>query len=293
MKLRAYLAVLFIGSIFLGSTKAEDAPRNTSLTIKKLEELSDQNYSEYAHKALAINPAKWKHAETDNFVVHFRRQTEAQKVFREIEFYLWFVAKTLNATKEQYARKSHVFVFEDESEWKQFLSKTKAPSWAASFAKGDELYLNVRQSAATGRFDSETLAHETTHAVVARLYHGKNWPVWLGEGFAEYMGGASIAARKSQPVKRHQPTLQTALIPVDALLKMQEYPSGQQQVDQFYASSEKLVRFFMNELPSDRFPKFIEAVLAENGFDHALTTIYGDKISSRQTFDRKYERFDK
>jgi hypothetical protein len=37
-----------------------------------------------------------------------------------------------------------------------------------SLALGDELFLNVREQ--TGAFDSETVAHETTHAVVARIY---------------------------------------------------------------------------------------------------------------------------
>lgn len=35
-----------------------------------------------------------------------------------------------------------------------------------------------------------TPAHETTHAVVARIYRRQRWPVWLGEGFAEYVGAA-------------------------------------------------------------------------------------------------------
>ena len=47
----------------------------------------------------------------------------------------------------------------------------------------DDLFLDVR--AAQGGFDSQTLAHETTHAIVARIYGGRRWPLWLNEGFAE------------------------------------------------------------------------------------------------------------
>jgi len=36
--------------------------------------------------------------------------TEAHKVAREIEYDIWFIAKALGAGKEQYQRKSHVYI---------------------------------------------------------------------------------------------------------------------------------------------------------------------------------------
>src|SRR5207248_3564314 len=78
------------------------------------EQLSNDNVDALGHLALDMNPRRWKHAETEHFIIHFRRLTEAQKVKREVEYDLWFVAKTLGATKEQYKIKPHVFVFEDE-----------------------------------------------------------------------------------------------------------------------------------------------------------------------------------
>jgi len=54
----------------------------------------------------------------------------------------------------------------------------------------DDLFLNVH---GTGKgFESHTLAHETTHAVVARIYRNRRWPVWLSEGFADYVADASF-----------------------------------------------------------------------------------------------------
>src|SRR2546428_5615623 len=104
-------------SAALGSPTPEPAPpHDIPLKEKKWDELADKNVSSNGEKALAINPQKWKHAETDNFIIHFRRVTEAQKVTREVEYDLWFVAKSLGATKDRYKRKSHVFVFADEKE---------------------------------------------------------------------------------------------------------------------------------------------------------------------------------
>lgn len=272
---------------------ADDGPRDTKLEEKKWEELPNQEVSPQGREALDIDAKKWKHAETENFILHYRRVTEAKKVAREIEYDLWFVAKTLGAEKKDYARKSHVYVFEDEAEWKSFLGQMGLPEWVASYALGDELFLNVRQTAGANRFDSQTLAHETTHAVVARLYVGKNWPLWLGEGFAEYMGGASVAARKNQTVKRHQGKLRAADMPLEELVSLTNYPSDRELVSRLYQTSEQFVRFLMNDFPPDRFPKFIDAMLEGGDLQATVLKLYGDKVKDWSDFMRKYERFSK
>jgi hypothetical protein len=267
---------------------ADEPPRNVRLIEKKFEELSSPPTSAYSRIALAIKPDKWRHAETDNFIFHYRRITEAQKVVNQIEYHLWFVAKALGASKDRYQRKSHVFIFKDEAEWKEFLPKTDASSWAASFAHADELYLNVREK---GGFEENILAHETTHAVVARLYFSQPWPVWLNEGFAEYMGGASQGARKGISAFHYQGALRMGDIPLAQLTSMTDYPTNREQVHALYQSSQKLVRFLMNELPKDRFPKFVDQILATNDFKKSLLAVYSDKIPSMQMFERRYERF--
>jgi len=266
-------------------------PREVPLVEKAFEQLTSQEVSDYGKKALAINALKWKHAETENFLLHYRRATEAQKVAREVEYDLYYIATTLGATKERYSRKSHVYVFEDEDEWKQFLAILSVPKWSASFARGDELYLNVRREG--GGFGSQTLAHETSHAVVARLFPGKRWPLWLNEGFAEYMGGASIAARKGQSVKRFQGRLEMAEMPLSTLESLTDYPSDNDAVGQLYQSSEKFIRFLMNELPKDRIVAFIDAILAGKKMQEAVLEVYGDKLKDWDAFTKRYERFSK
>ena len=277
-----------------GAVGNPQPPREGPLAEKPLEGLTNKEMSPDGVKALSIEPAKWKHAETENFILHYRRMTEAQKVAREVEYNLWHVATVLGATKERYARKSHVFVFEDEEEWKKFkgLLGNAGLAWAASFAVGDELFLNVRGGGGAG-FDSQTLAHETTHAVVARLFPRKRWPLWLNEGFAEYMGGASVAARKGQSGKRYQRVLEKAELPLAALESMTEYPGDEATVARLYETSEKFVRFLMSELPKDRIVKFIDAVLDGRGMQPAVLEVYGDKVKDWDAFMKRYERFNK
>lgn len=284
------LTVLLFGAI-PWVCRAEEPPRDIRLEEKKFEQLSNRDADPLAAKALAVDPLKWKHAETDHFIFHYRRVTEAQKVVREIEFDLWFVAKSLGAPKERYAKKSHVYIFQDEKEWRQFVADVEVPSWSASFAHGDELFLHV--GGAGEGFDSHTLAHETTHAVVARLYPTQRWPRWLNEGFAEYMGSASIAARKSQWTKGMQRGLAKANLSLEQLIATKEYPTDREAVSVFYQSSEKLTRFLMNAFPQDRFPKFIDAVVGGAEFQDAILQVYGDQVKDYPTFCKQYDRFTK
>jgi len=292
------------GSAQAAATPFEGFPDDTEaegLTLEDVplvevpfEQLSNQTMDQLGAIALSIRPEAWKHAETAHFIVHFRRVTEAERVVREVEFDLAFVTTALGAKPEQDTRKSHVFIFQDQTEWQGFLSKTTMPSWVASFAHGDELFLNLRDTTpGAPPFDSHVLAHETTHAVVARLYPGVRWPLWLNEGLAEYMGGASVAAMKHQPIRRHEHTLVFAGMSLDQLQQIQVYPQDPVQVAELYETSEKLIRFIMTELPRERFTQFLRSVLSGHTLAQALSAVYGDKLASYADFEKKYARFNK
>ena len=116
-------------------------PYDVPLRQEHWEQLADHSISPAGEKALALHPERWRHGETENFVIHYRSLSDALQIAREIEFDLWYVAQSLGATSEQYARKSHVYVFQDEKEWQKFPVETQAPDWVHSFALRDELFL--------------------------------------------------------------------------------------------------------------------------------------------------------
>ena len=259
---------------------------------KPMAALSNQDISANGQIALAIRPALWLHGESPHFIVHYRRITEAKKVALEIEYYLGYIAKTLGAGPERYARKSHVYVFEDENDWKTFLGQTTIPPWAASFAFGDELFLNVREGR-TGMFDSQTLAHETTHAVVSRLYPGRRWPMWLSEGFAEQMSGQSISARMGVYNPRLLQRFQFASLPLDELTTITAYPSDLKEVTQLYQSSERLVRFLMHDNPPDHFPHLLDLLTSGETLESAIPKVYPDRYPDFAAFVKRYNQLPK
>ena len=277
-----------LGVVVLGHVRADEIP----FQEKPWAALPNQEVSANGQTALGIRPAAWLHGESPHFIFHYRRITEAKRVALEIEFHLVYVAKTLGAGPDRYAKKSHVFIFEDEKDWKAFIALTIIPPWTASFAFGDELFLNVRNGN-TGTFDSQTLAHETTHAVVARLYLGRYWPLWLSEGFAEQMSGQSVGARMGQYNPRLLQRFQFAALTPEQLTAMTVYPADPKEVAQLYQSAEKLVRFLMVNNPPDRFTKLVDQLLADGQLATAIPKIYGDRYPTYAAFQQSYARLPK
>ncbi|MGI8432855.1 MAG: hypothetical protein ACR2MW_11275 [Chthoniobacterales bacterium] len=259
-----------------------------SLRQERWEELANHEISHDGQTALALRPQQWHHGETENFIFHYRGLSDALQIAREIEFDLWYVAQSLGAAKADYTKKSHVYVFADEKEWQKFLASTHAAPWAHSFAMRDDLFLNVR--AGGGGFDSQTLAHETTHAVVARIYP-RHWPVWLNEGFAEYMADASLAARHSRQPQSTQRKLHYAKMTVADLFATQRYPGELDAIWPLYETSEKFVRYLYNKYPHELFPKFVDRLLAGEPATTALAEIYGADFSDMNDFEKRFSRF--
>ena len=260
---------------------------------KPWEALANHDVGAEGEVALGIRPQAWLHGETPNWIIHFRRITEAKRVALEIDFHIGFVGKFLGATAEQLAHKANVFVFEDEKDWKEFIGKVTAVSpvspWAASFAHGQDLFLNVRNGN-TGTFDSQTLAHETTHAIVARIYPRNHPPLWLSEGFAEEMSGRSVGARMGQYNQRLLQHFQTATMTPEQLVALQVYPTEITAVYSLYQSSEKLVRFLMTDAPVDRFPKLFDALVHGEELTEAVPKVYPDKYPTYDTFKQRFAR---
>ncbi len=275
-------------AVVIGRAAADEVP----FQEKPWAALANQQVSDNGQTALNVRPQAWLHGESPHFILHYRRVTEAKRVALEIEFHLAYVAKTLGAEPERYAKKSHVFIFEDEKDWKTFIAQTTIPAWTASFAYGDELFLNVRNGQ-TGTFDSQTLAHETTHAVVARLYPGRRWPLWLSEGFAEQMSGQSVGARMGQYNQRMLQRFQVATVPLDQLTGMTVYPPDPRDVAALYQSAEKLTRFLMVNNPPDRFTKLVDVLLDGEELSTAVPKIYGDRYPTYAVFQQAYARLPK
>lgn len=255
-----------------------------SFKEKAWDKLSSREMSEWGTMALAINSKKWQHGETDHFIIHYFRNGEkigsrSEKFYGEIREFFGKRPDLLGS------HKSHIFAFQDSSDWKEFATKIDR-AWAGGVTRGNEFY--YQSVSDEGKFDSKgkVQAHEMTHLVFNRLFKGLP-PLWLNEGVAEYFG-----QRKTSTLTQFRQQMgQGTGYDLKELFQATEYPPQQQKITDFYAEAAILVDFLTHL--SDRaalLPKFVDAMIADPDMGKAVK-IYGYK--DLNDFMADYKRYRK
>lgn len=231
-----------------------------------------------------IKAYPWKHSETEHFVVHYTQSADAYPAMRYIECAFFVVTQTLQIDTSKSKRKSHVFIFPDSATWKVFTQSKDMPSEVAGFAYKDELLLGAHSEKDTYL---KILCHEATHAVVAHFYPGQHLPLWLNEGFADYMGAKSLALRRGHKIGNYLATKpgQIAINDIFNRIKYGDSMYGNSDVVQFYAQSEKCVRVLLEKLPPGGFPRFANLLFAGNATPVCLRETYGAACADAAKFE--------
>ena len=273
------VAVLLLAGASLGwAGNPED-----SFKEKKLDDLSTTEMSDWGDLALGIQHLKWKHGETEHFIIHFFRTGE--KIAHRSEVFYTEIKEFFGNRPDLLAgKKSQVFAFQDMNNWKQFAGKI-GQDWAGGVTRGDEFFYLA--AAEEGRFDSKgkVQAHEMTHLIFNRFYRGHP-PLWLNEGVAEYFG-----QRKTSTLSQFRQ--QMSLTPpyhLGRLFQAEQYP-GLDQIQAFYAEAAIVVDFLTRTSErAAKLPKFVDAMIANNDVAAALQ-IYGYKdFTEFETAYKNYRR---
>src|SRR5260221_229993 len=178
-----FLALGLLSSFVIRhSSFADDAPPG-ALAEVAFNQLSSRNLLRLGQAALAIRTSEWKHAESANFIYHFFHGYVAAPVSVEVEFYYGVIARELDKDTTQWERKSHIFIFETPEDWAQFVRNGALDPWTGGAHAGGELFIRRDPQF---KFKGNTLGHEVAHLVVDRFF-GSNVPLWLNQGFAEYV----------------------------------------------------------------------------------------------------------
>lgn len=252
--------------------------------------LSDRSVTTLGQAALSIRPNEWKHAESPNFVYHFFQGAIAAPVSVEAEFYYRVVSKDLEKDTTQWERKSHIYIFESDADWKAFQQRGSLDPWTGGIHSEGSLFVLRNPEM---KFKGYSLGHEVTHLVIHRFY-GSGVPVWLNEGYAEYSGIRCYAAFNrargymARPVSRSVPD--GLYIPVGQLTTMVTYPKDEAQVAAFYAESNRLVRF-LEKTDKRGFGIFLDAMSKGNRFDTALNKGFAARFVNVDALDREFKPY--
>ena len=260
----------------------------SSSTFKTVDwrDLSDRTLTETGEQALKVYGEAWQHAETEHFVYHFHDAKEAETVYVHAEAYYGWVKQMFGVQGDDNPRKSHIFIFEDREVWRSFnvRSAERLPG-AEAFTNGFELFIYREPFFLEPQ---RVLAHEITHLVLYRFVSGRV-PLFLNEGFAEFMATKAIAMKADGDdfrVKTFQMIPEEEYIDLKDLGAFTDYPAA--IAAQFYNQSELLVRFLLLNYRSEFFYMLLKLTAQGRPFHEALEEIYEMDLETLSTKFRNY-----
>ncbi|HEX8490458.1 MAG TPA: hypothetical protein VF626_05535 [Chthoniobacterales bacterium] len=280
---------LLIASVL--TSAADDLSGNRGLNALpevEFSRLSQRDPNPLGTKALAINPAQWKHGETEHFIYHFVDSFVVTPISSEAEFHYRVVAKELRREPPVGDTKSHLYIFQNPGDWQQFQSAGKLEPWTGGIQSQGSLFILQNPNR---RFSSNVLGHEIAHLMMHR-YYPDGIPCWLNEGFAQFVSKGAQAsylrARNYNAKPLSQSVAVDKLIPLATLTNMTYPPPN--QVETFYDESEKLVRFLaLTDKAS--FLTFLDAVGRHQPFEAALLQSFGTKFLNTAAFEEKFREY--
>jgi len=258
----------------------------SSINLVDWEDLTDQKLTETGKTALAVYGDAWLHAETEHFVYHFHDAKEAETVLVHAEVYYQWVKEMFGVAEDLEKNKSHIFVFDDKDLWKSYNQRTpeKLPG-AEAFTNGQELFI-YRES--FWLEPQRVLAHEITHLVLFRFVRG-DVPLFLNEGFAEFMATKAIAMKADGNdfnVRTFRLIPENEFIPLEELVSLKSYPPDKTEI--FYRQSELLTRYLILNHPREDFYTLLRATAEGTPFEKSLEEIYSLDF---ETFTDKFKHY--
>ena len=218
---------------------------------------------------------KWKHLQTEHFILHHDQKMFAAKVARMGEQFYDAISADLPDLQDRVApARSHIFIFRNPRDWQAIVRESQGiDAWASSFVRGNAMYLQETGTTSADRMD--TLAHEMTHLVFNRFLPVR-LPLWLNEGLAEYYGEfAYRAARGMGQSKNNAFRPLRSWIPLAELLNASTYPADPLEVGRFYTTSKYLTGFLLLRMPREKWDAFFARLLTGEPAMPTLLDTYG------------------
>ncbi len=282
--------------IVLVATVAGLAPLPAQLRDKKgldglkavsYDQLSEKAISNLGLTALGVSPETWNHAETENFIYHYRNSFVGTPVSVEAEFYYRVISGDLKKDTASWERKCRIFVFEESNNWDEFKVAGELDPWTGGLHVNNELYIKRDPSY---KWQDHILGHEVAHLVIDRFYGGSSIPLWLNEGYSEFISRIAYAsywrARDEFAKPTSPPVPLERFMPLQRLTSFRDYPR-ESELDVFYGQSEKLVRFLRGK-GQDQFVKFFDSMARGARLETALSSAYGSELATIAQLEKQF-----
>ncbi len=246
----------------------------------------ERSRSEYAKTLL--KRGDWRIRETKNFSVFYKDLSQAKLVSDKAEYYFEKIAYDLNYEREiKTDRKCEVYIVETKEAWEEFLKKVGLnPALIGGFVsnyKEREIFL----CGSSPEYLVVAFPHELTHLIFREFAGGKEIPLWLNEGLANYEGAIMSFSNEllEDRIREGKHIL------IGELTRFAGYPEGKELMGLFYAESEKVVEFLITQHGRANFGKFCELILKDKSFKEALINVYSSEYASLDEFNRAWVEY--
>lgn len=237
-------------------------------------------------KALSY-PVAWQEAQTEHFIYYFSDASKAETIMIHAETYYEWIKKFFGVDQDTWTEKSPIYVFEDEALWKQFIQESGPLLEGSAFTTGYELFVYRDPNWLA---PMKTIAHELTHVILFRFLKGPV-PLFLNEGFAEYVSYKAIATQfdgNEYNVHTVKKMSEDQWIPLEVLITQTKYPDGKEKVAAFYRESELFVRYLLSLKTSAVFFDFLNKLDEGKDIRDALKELYNLDFDSLEEAFREY-----
>ena len=235
-----------------------------------------------------LSQGTWKNRQTEHFIVYYEDLMQSKIVADRAEYYYEKIAYDLDYERKIYwPQKCEVFIIDGKEKWREYMQQhLRRFDHVGGFVPATsekEIYL----CALSLPYLSVTFPHELTHLIFREFAQGEPIPLWLNEGLAIYESGLIGYADELLRNK----VKEAAHIPLKQFVKMNNYPATREEVELFYAQSEKIVEFLITQYGRKSFSQLCRMLISDKSFEQALRTAYADKYQNFDQFKRDWIKY--
>lgn len=224
----------------------------------------------------ALESIKWEVKDSTHFLVYYCEGNEefAKGVSERAEDYFNKITKDMGYTRYGnfwlWERRCRIYIYPDQ---RRYMIFTGSPGWSAACA--DYKRRKIRTFQGSPNFLASSLPHELTHVIFREAAGlGKNIPLWLDEGIAQYEEKGKIEWSDKimeEAIKRRQYIPAKTMMRIDSKTLMAN--SGE-LVELFYAQSISMVGYLIEKKGSARFANLCYHLKSGKSLNDALKFAY-------------------
>jgi len=259
---------------------------------KPFDQLSHQKLTPIGNRAMAMIPEKeWHHAESEHLIIHYQHWAVRERLAREAEFYYWKIQNDLKLTNDLVKHKSHIFVFQEYSNWKKFQAQTDILNIGGVTIRHEFFCYYPKEKT---KESSGVVAHEMTHLVFNRFFVGDP-PLWLNEGFAEYQAHNAYLVFYNQryPVVAHADPSAVQKLDLLEITGWTAYPEDPSTKAAFYMKSQLAAEVLVEKGGIERFVQFVQSMIENHDFETAFNRHYIEIFKDYAAFLKELDRKEK